>query len=90
MCFECIASHSPRVSRHFVHGSCEISLVPSLHRVSTDALITKLQSSSRSLTQAMYVAMYVANYVCRSQHKPFVVPSCVSKVHRGSGSGGGI
>ena len=30
---------SRRVWRHFVRGSREISLVPSLHRASTDALI---------------------------------------------------
>ena len=35
----CIARLSRRVWRRFVRGSCEISLVPSLHRASTDALI---------------------------------------------------
>ena len=39
MCFEGIARLSRRVWRRFVRGSREISLVPSLHRASTDALI---------------------------------------------------
>ena len=39
VCFEGIASHFRRVSRRFVCGSREISLVSSLHRASTDALI---------------------------------------------------
>ena len=43
MCFEGIASHPRRVSRRFVPGSREISLVSSLHRASTDALIKQYQ-----------------------------------------------
>ena len=39
VCFEGIARLSSRVWRRFVRGSREISLVPSLHRASTDALI---------------------------------------------------
>ena len=39
MCFEGLARLSRWVWRHFVRGSREISLVPSLHRASTDALI---------------------------------------------------
>ena len=39
MCFEGLARLSRRVRRRFVRGSREISLVPSLHRASTDALI---------------------------------------------------
>ena len=39
MCFEGIARLSRRVLRRFLRGSREISLVPSLHRASTDALI---------------------------------------------------
>ena len=39
MCFEGIVRLSHRVWRRFVRGSREISLVPSLHRASTDALI---------------------------------------------------
>ena len=39
MCFEGLARLSRRVWRRFVRGSREISLVPSLHRASTDALI---------------------------------------------------
>ena len=39
MCFEGIARLSRRIWRRFVRGSREISLVPSLHRASTDALI---------------------------------------------------
>ena len=39
VCFEGLASHSGRVLKRFVCGSREICLVPSLHRVSTDALI---------------------------------------------------
>ena len=40
MCFEGLARLSRRVRRRFVRGSREIPLVPSLHRASTDALIT--------------------------------------------------
>ena len=43
MCFEGIARLSRRVWRRFVRGSREISLVPSLHRASTDALIPVLK-----------------------------------------------
>ena len=39
MCFEGLARLSRRVWRRFVRGSREISLAPSLHRASTDALI---------------------------------------------------
>ena len=39
VCFQGLARLSRGVRRHFVRGSREISLVPSLHRVSTDALI---------------------------------------------------
>ena len=39
VCFEGLARLSRRVWRRFVRGSREISLVPSLHRASTDALI---------------------------------------------------
>ena len=39
MCFEGLARLSRRVWRRFVRGSREISLVPSLHRASTDALM---------------------------------------------------
>ena len=42
MCFEGLARLSRRVWRRFVRGSREISLVPSLHRASTDALIYKI------------------------------------------------
>ena len=41
VCFEGLARLSRRVWRRFVRGSREISLVPSLHRASTDALIYK-------------------------------------------------
>ena len=43
MCFEGIARLSRRVWRRFVRGSREISLVPSLHRASTDALIKTVE-----------------------------------------------
>ena len=39
VCFEGLARLSRRVWRRFVRGSREISLVPSLHRASTDALM---------------------------------------------------
>ena len=39
VCFEGIARLCRRVWRRFVRGSREISLVPSLHRASTDALM---------------------------------------------------
>ena len=42
VCFEGLARLSRRVWRRFVRGSREISLVPSLHRASTDALIGEL------------------------------------------------
>ena len=42
VCFEGLARLSRRVWRRFVRGSREISLVPSLHRASTDALIQEL------------------------------------------------
>ena len=45
MCFEGLARLSRRVWRHFVRGSREISLVSSLHRASTDALIEEGESS---------------------------------------------
>ena len=41
VCFEGLARLCRRVWRHFVRGSREISLVPSLHRASTDALINQ-------------------------------------------------
>ena len=43
MCFEGLARLSRRVWRRFVRGSREISLVPSLHRASTDALIATIE-----------------------------------------------
>ena len=45
VCFEGIARLSRRVWMRFVRGSREISLVPSLHRASTDALILYNYSS---------------------------------------------
>ena len=42
VCSEGLARLSRRVWRRFVRGSREISLVPSLHRASTDALILLL------------------------------------------------
>ena len=39
VCFEGLARLSLRVWRRFVRGSREISLAPSLHRASTNALI---------------------------------------------------
>ena len=42
MCFEGLARLSRRVRRRFVRGSREISLMPSLHRASTDALIVTI------------------------------------------------
>ena len=39
LCSEGLARLSRRVWRRFVRGSREISLVPSLHRASTDTLI---------------------------------------------------
>ena len=49
VCFEGIARLSRRVWRRFVRGSREISLVPSLHRASTDALIIMLLGPKISL-----------------------------------------
>ena len=39
VCFQGLARRSHGVRRYFVRGSREISLMSSLHRVSTDALI---------------------------------------------------
>ena len=47
VCFEGLARLSRRVWRRFVRGSREISLVPSLHRASTDALIYLPHHSSQ-------------------------------------------
>ena len=47
MCFEGIARLSRRVWRRFVRGSREISLVPSLHRASTDALNYQSRKNQR-------------------------------------------
>ena len=49
VCFEGLARLSRRVWRRFVRGSREISLVPSLHRASTDALINRNIFSFRRL-----------------------------------------
>ena len=50
VCFEGPARLSRRVRRRFVRGSREISLVPSLHRASTDALIVQcLQKNSPTM-----------------------------------------
>ena len=46
--FEGLARFSRRVWRRFVRGSREISLVPSLHRASTDALINASSTANRS------------------------------------------
>ena len=43
VCFQGLARRSRRVRRRFVRGSREISLVPSLLRASTDALILTSQ-----------------------------------------------
>ena len=40
VCFQGLAIRSRRDRRRFVPGSLEISLVPSLHRASTDSLIS--------------------------------------------------
>ena len=50
VCFQGLARHSCRVRRHFVHGSREISLVPSLHRASIDALIA-VETSLRVVSE---------------------------------------
>ena len=55
MCFEGLAGLSRRVWRRFVRGSREILLVPSLHRASTDALITywKLMNVRKGMVAAV-------------------------------------
>ena len=53
VCFEGLARLFRRVWRRFVRGSREISLVPSLHRASTDALI-----------QGMVYIVSVISYIC--------------------------
>ena len=63
MCFEGLARLSRRVWRRFVRGSREISLVPSLHRASTDALIVYSRSckflSRRVLSYAPIVSSII-------------------------------
>ena len=53
MLLVCFEGLSRRVWRRFVRGSREISLVPSLHRASTDALIYAF-FAKRSL-EALYM-----------------------------------
>ena len=60
MCFEGLARLSRRVWRRFVRGSREISLVPSLHRASTDALIIY-----GLLVQFYYVLALVEDFLFR-------------------------
>ena len=69
VCFEGIARLSRRVWRRFVRGSREISLVPSLHRASTDALIhcflmpvfeeSAIASHVEVLTTILTVVLYI-------------------------------
>ena len=70
VCFEGLASLSRRVWRRFVRGSREISLVPSLHRASTDALIGKCIGKIELfiiLQGGLYVALLSTNMcVCWS------------------------
>ena len=54
VCFEGLARLSRRVWRRFVRGSREISLVPSLHRASTDALILQILSVSTEILSLMF------------------------------------
>ena len=49
VCSEGLARFSCRVWRCFMRGSREISLVPSLHRASTDALIATMSSKSHNV-----------------------------------------
>ena len=58
MCFEGIARLSRRVWRRFVRGSREISLVPSLHRASTDALIKARAEYNGTTVQCLINAGY--------------------------------
>ena len=55
VCFEGLARLSRRVRRRFVRGSREISLVPSLHRASTDALIPASGSTTGVLTDELVI-----------------------------------
>ena len=77
VCFEGLARLSLRVWRRFVRGSREISLVPSLHRASTDALIhcvvsafTKqvscsyIQLDNLSLNRMAQTLLYIQLYRC--------------------------
>ena len=59
-CFEGIAMFSRRVWRCFVRGSCEISLVSSLHRASTDALIYHKNCSCAKCGHPKINMMYVS------------------------------
>ena len=48
VCFQGLARRSRGVKRRFVPGSLEISLVSSLHRASTDALMIIFDSNSNT------------------------------------------
>jgi hypothetical protein len=57
-------SHSRRVLRRFVRGSREISLLSSLYRASTDALINPIQACTARV--AILCIMYACLFLCLS------------------------
>ena len=83
MCFEGIARLSRRVWRRFVRGSREISLVPSLHRASTDALIYLIASVPAHHTYSTRVLVCLAWWAALlSQYN--TPPFTIGKVYEGS------
>ena len=60
VCFEGLARLSRRVWRRFVRGSREISLAPSLHRASTDALIMIYRPA---INPVLYILIHCAGSV---------------------------
>ena len=85
MCFEGLARLSRRVWRRFVRGSREISLVPSLHRASTDALIhmsntfierVSSSSASRSSSDRLgggVIWYFIVPFSCPSSLSDYIV-----------------
>ena len=54
VCFQGLARLSRRVRRRFVHGSRQISLVPSLHRASTEYRRSDIHSLARLLSSTAH------------------------------------
>ena len=100
MCFEGLARLSRRVWRRFVRGSREISLAPSLHRASTDALILQrycdLHLSVRLWLFRLNTVKHTAKFVIFLQSRCLIpnslymsmISANLSEVTRRNGSDG--